>query len=183
MAAQQNTVERMLQNHRSDSFADDPVEETYEQRFFDNDNAGALARLQAYIDHCFDEYDIVSEHLDREQIQACVADWGRRRGQCKYDAVMDKQRFGSRVSDSAHRNNVKGHYAVFVAEALVGVAPEDDKGCGWKPTVRHELGHAIDMERRGTSDHGAEFKDVMRQFGHEQNDGGYAHGYAPRVHR
>lgn len=183
MASNQSTVERMLQNHHSDSFDRDEPDTRTGAAVFDNDGAMPLTRLSAYIDYCFDEYPIVYENLDREQIQACVADWGRRRGQCKYNAVMGKREFGKRVTDSAHRTTVDGKYAVFVAKALIGVPPEDDKGCGWKPTVRHELGHAIDFEQRDTSDHGPKFKAVMQQFGHEPNDGGYAHGYAPRSHR
>lgn len=173
-------IDQMLSNHEADTWEDT---NSVDSAVFDDDRADSLERLEAYVDHCFDTYDVVSNNLRRSQVQACVADWGRRRGQARYNAVMGKQKFGKRVSDKKWRRYVDGNHVLFVAEALIGVAPEDDKGAGWKPCVRHELGHLIDYEKRGTSGHGPKFKAVMRQFGHEQNNGQHAHGLAPRVHR
>jgi len=174
-------IAQMLANHEAESWSD--MEEDDGDAVYDNPRASALERLEAYVDHCFDAYPVVRNNLDRDQVQCCVADWGRRRGQARYNTTMGKQKFGQRVSDSRWKNRTSGSHALFIAEALVGVAPEDDKGVGWKPCVRHELGHLIDYEKRGTSDHGPKFKAVMSQFGEEQNDGQHAHGWAPRVHR
>lgn len=149
---------------------------------YTDEQAPPLKRLESYIDYCFDTYSVVSNTLDRDQIQACVADWDRRRGQCKHEAKMDRQMFNKQVR-SSHRRYEHGHYAIFIAEALIGVLPPEDKGVGWKSTTRHELGHAIDYEERGTSDHGREFKSVMSRFGEDSNNGQHAHGWAPRSHR
>lgn len=173
-------IDQMLDNAHADSWNDLEDDESYT---FENPRASPLERFEAYVDYCFDTYSVVADTLDREQIQACVADWDRRRGQCRYNALMDKRTFGKRVVDSAHRNRVSGNYAIFVSKPLIGVLPEDDNGYGWKQTVRHELGHAIDYQQRGTSDHSSKFKAVMAQFGHDMNDGQCQSGYAPRYHR
>ena len=170
----------MLSNHEADTWEDT---NSVDGAVFDDDRADPLERLEAYVDHCFDTYDVVSNNLSREQVQACVADWSRRRGQARTNTRMGKQRFGKRVSDTKWRRNVDCKHVVFIAEALIGVGPEDDKGVGWKACVRHELGHLVDYEMRGTSKHDHRFKAVMRQFGNEANDGQHAHGYAPRIHR
>lgn len=175
----EETIETMLNNAQADSWSDLNDDDDY---LFTDDRASPLERLESYIDYCFDTYDIVSSTLQKDQIQACVADWGRRRGQCKYNARMARQEFGKQVREK-HRRYSPSNHAVFLSEPLIGVPPEDDKGVGWKACVRHELGHAIDYEQRGTSDHGPKFKEVMSQFGEESNDGGYAHGKAPRRHR
>lgn len=172
-------IEQMLSNHQADSWADTVDASSY---VFDDDAKPPLARLESYVDYCFDTYHIVYETLDREQIQTCVADWGKRRGQCRWNKRMTERQFGKRVPRSKQRAS-PGEHVVFVATALVGVGPGDDKGVGWKPCVRHELGHAIDYERRGESGHGPLFKNVMAQFGEGANDGQHAHGYPPRVHR
>lgn len=172
-------IDRMLDNVEADSWSDLNDSDDY---VFDDDRADPLDRLTSYVDYCFDTYDVVAHNLDRDQIQTCIADWDRRRGQCKYHARMKRQRFGKQVR-SQHRERVDGHYAVFVAEPLIGVLPEDDKGVGWKPCVRHELGHAIDFEQRDTSDHSRKFKHVMAQFGEDTNNGQHEHGWAPSVHR
>ena len=174
-------IDQMLSNHKADSWSD--VSED-DDALYDDESADPLTRLEAYIDHCFETYDVVGEYLDRDQVQCCVADWGRRRGQARYHTEMQKQEFGKRVSDSAHRKKVKGTHAMFVATALIGVEPEDDNGAGWKACARHELGHLIDYEKHGkSSGHGRGFKWVMSQFGEETNDGQHAHGYPPRTHR
>lgn len=171
-------ISQMLDNHDADSWSDVSDSDSY---VFGDASKQPLTRLESYVGYCFETYSVL-DTLDRDQIQTCIADWGRRRGQCKYDARMAKREFGQRVTDSTHRNDVDGNYAVFVAEALVGVPPEDDNGAGWKGTVRHELGHAIDHHDRGTSGHDAAFKRVMRSFG-EGNDGMSQHGWPPRRHR
>jgi hypothetical protein len=173
-------IDQMLDNARADSWSDLDSGESYT---FENPRATPLERLESYVDYCFDHYSIVSDQLDRSQVQACVADWGHRRGVCKPNARMKKREFGQRVVDSKHRIKDDSHYAVFVATPLVGVPPEEDDGAGWKPTLHHELGHAIDFEKRGTSDHSDKFKSIMREFNEEPNDGGHAHGLPPRRHR
>lgn len=160
----------------------DLFEKSDDEYSFTDENASPLKRLESYIDYCFDTYDIVYKSLDRDRVQACTADWGRRRGQCKYNAQMKIQEFGKRVP-SKYREYQTGRYAIFIAEALVGVSPEDDNGKGWKTTVRHELGHAIDHQRRGQSDHSKKFKQVMTLFGEERNNGQSSGGLPPRRHR
>lgn len=173
-------IAAMMKNHGANSW-DDIVEDA---AAYDDETKDPLTRVEAYVDHCFDAYDVVSEHLTRDRVQVCVADWGRRRGQARYNCQMDKRKFGKRVPDSKYRNFRMGHYSLFLAEALVGVPPKDDKGVGWKACVRHELGHLIDYGKHGSSSgHGARFKRIMDQFGHENNDGQYQHGLAPRAHR
>lgn len=172
-------ISAMLSNHNADSWSevrgdDDAV--------YDDPSTPPLERLDAYVDHCFDVYDVVSANLSRDQIQTCIADWDRRRGEAHYNRQMKKRRFGKRVSRTHKRRRV-GQYCVFLAKALVGVPPEDDRGVGWKATTRHELGHVIDHVQRGESDHGPKFKAVMRQFGEDGNDGKSQHGYPPRWHR
>lgn len=175
-----DTIGAMLDNHKADSWRDVSDDTEFA---FDDDHLSPLERVEEYVDYCFETYDVVSNNLTREQVQCCVADWGRRRGQARYNTRMGKQEFGKRVTDSKWRKYSDGNHVLFTASALVGVKPEDDKGVGWKPCVRHELGHLIDYEKRGTSDHGQKFKAVMRQFGEVENDGQHAHGWAPRVHR
>jgi hypothetical protein len=174
--SQNDTVSQMLQNHQADTWND------VDTGSFDNDERPPLARLQSYVDYCFDHYSVVSNNLDRDSVQCCIADWGRRRGQARIGREMDRQTFGKRVPSSAE-NYVVGTHALFLAEALVGVAPDEDNGVGWKACVRHELGHMIDYEQRGECDHGPKFKAVMEQFGHDNNDGQSTHGYMPRVFR
>lgn len=170
----------MLSNHKAESW--DDVSENNE--LYDDENATPLARLQAYIDYCFETYNFVSDHLNRDQVQCCVANWGRRRGEARYNTKMKKQKFGKRVMDSKHRKRNFNTHALFVASALVGVKPENDKGAGWKACARHELGHLIDYEKHGqSSGHGRRFKRIMSKFGHDSNDGKHAHGYPPRIHR
>lgn len=172
-------IDQMLDNMRADSWSDVSSAEDY---VFTEDTRPPLERLESYIDYCFETYDVVSAHLDRGQVQACIADWDKRRGQHRPNTEMRKQVFGKQVR-SKWRKRVEGNHAVFVSKPLIGVPPEDDNGAGWKACVRHELGHAIDHQKRGTSDHGHKFKAIMRQFGEQNNDGGYAHGYYPRSHR
>jgi hypothetical protein len=174
-------VSQMMQNHEAQSWSD--IEDDDSTATYDDERASPIERLESYIDHCFDAYPIVSRHLDRQQVQACVADWGRRRGQARYNTHMKKQKFGKQVRDSKWREHMNGSFVVFIAEALVGVPPEEDKGVGWKPCVRHELGHIIDYQKRGTSGHDRAFKAVMAEFGEDANDGGHAHGWAPRRFR
>lgn len=172
-------VAKLVDNMKADSW--DEVRDSDED-LFDDPTAPALDRLESYIDHCFEVYDVVSNNLDRDQVQACIADWDRRRGQHRPNSKMTKQQFGKRVPKK-HQKRSTGNSVIFLAKALVGVPPEDDAGMGWKPTVRHELAHAIDHSKRGTSDHGPYFKAVTRKFGHEENDGMSMHGYRPDMHR
>lgn len=175
----EDDISQMLSNHEADSWSDVRGGDA----LYDDPSAPPLERLESYVDHCFEVYDVVSNNLDREQVQVCIADWDRRRGQARYNTRMKKRRFGKQVRDSKWRKRPRGKHALFVAKALIGVPAEDDKGVGWKPCVRHELGHLIDYEQRGTSGHGPKFKAVMRQFGEDRNDGMSQHGYAPRRHR
>lgn len=170
----------MLSNHKADSW-DDMSDEI---ALFKDDTADPLVRVQSYVDHCFETYRVVSDNLDRDQVQCCIANWGRRRGQARYNTKMQKQEFGKRVTDSKHRKKSFDTHALFIATALVGIDPKDDNGAGWRACVRHELGHIIDYEKHGqSSGHGSRFKRIMSKFGHENNDGQHAHGYPPRVHR
>lgn len=173
-------IGQMLDNHEADSWRDLSDGTDYQ---FDDEHVVEVDRLAEYVDYCFETYDLVSRHLDRPQVQTCVADWDSRRGQARYNTTMDKQEFGKRVQDSKYRNSTDGLHTIFIATALVGVPPEDDNGVGWKACVRHELGHLIDYEKRGASGHGPKFKAVMDQFGEERNDGMSTHGYAPKYHR
>lgn len=175
-----DVIGQMLNNHQADSWQDLSDGTNFE---FDNEHLPALKRVEEYVDYCFDTYPVVSNNLNREQVQVCVANWGRRRGQARYNTTMQKREFGKQVRDNKWRNRTSGTHALFIATALVGVPPEDDKGLGWKPCVRHELGHLIDYEQRGTSDHSPTFKSVMAKFGEEKNDGMSAHGHPPRYHR
>jgi hypothetical protein len=175
-----DVIGQMLDNHQADSWQDVSDGTDFE---FDNERLSALERVEEYVDYCFETYAVVSAWLDREQVQTCVADWGRRRGQARYKTTMGKQEFGRQVRDSKWREKTDGSHALFIATALVGVPPEDDNGVGWKACVRHELGHLIDYEKRGESGHGPKFKSIMAQFGEAENDGMSTHGYAPRVHR
>lgn len=172
-------IDSMLDNHKAESW--DDLNES-DNPLYDDPRADALTRVEAYVEHCFETYPVVSNNLDRGQVQVCIADWGHRRGQARLNERYTRQKFGKQVRNKWSRR-IGGNHAVFIATALVGVSAEDDNGAGWKPTVRHELGHVVDYEKRGTSDHSHEFKKIMRQFGHESNDGGYAHGYPPRRHR
>lgn len=173
-------IGQMLANHQAESWRDLSDGTDYD---FDNERLSALDRLTEYVDYCFETYPIVSDNLDRDKVQACVADWGRRRGQARYNTTMRKREFGQQVRDQKWRDRTRGSHAIFVATALIGIPPEQDNGVGWKPCVRHELGHLIDYEKRGTSGHGPAFKSVMAKFGEEKNDGMSAHGLAPRRHR
>jgi len=175
-----DVIGQMLENHQAESWQDLSDGTDFE---FDNERLSALERAEEYVDYCFETYSVVSTWLDRDQVQVCVADWGRRRGQARRNTRMGKKEFGKRVSDSAWRESKQGSHVLFIATALVGVPPEDDNGVGWKPCVRHELGHLIDYEKRGTSGHDDKFKSIMAQFGEEKNDGMSQHGYAPRCHR
>jgi len=172
-------IDQMLANAQADSWSDLEDDGGY---VFDDERASKLERLTSYVDYCFETYPVVSNNLDRDQIQTCVADWDKRRGLCKYDAKMHKREFGKQVRDT-HRKKVRGNYAIFLATPLVGVKPENDRDVGWKACVRHELGHAIDHYDRGESDHSKQFKAVMRQFCEDVNDGQHAHGWAPKLHR
>lgn len=172
-----DTIEQMLNNSKAESWGD--LSDDY---IFDDDTKEPLDRLNSYVDYCFDTYDVVSENLTRARIQTCTADWDRLRGKCKYNAKMDKRTFGKRVTDSSWRKHRNGRYAVFVAKALIGVEPDRDNGLGWKHTVRHELGHAIDYEQRQTSGHDEKFKKVMRQFG-DGDEGKCVSGYMPKYFR
>jgi hypothetical protein len=167
------TIDTILENHKSNSFDEQPSEQQQMSK---------VEKLRAYVDECFEKYDIVSDNLDRDRIGAHIADWNRRRGQCRYNKSYSKAEFGGRVTKK-HETYTRGKHSIFIATALVGVPPKDDKGVGWKACVRHELGHAIDYEQRGRSDHSAKFKAVMSKFDNESNDGGYAHGYRPDVHK
>lgn len=174
-------IDKMLANHEAQSWSD--IEEEDGDAVYDDARASPLERLESYVDYCFETYPVVENHLDREQVQCCVADWDRRRGQARYNTTMGKRVFGKQVRDKKWRNRTRGSHALFLAKALIGVAPEEDGGVGWKPCVRHELGHLIDYEKRGRSGHGPKFKAVMSQFGEEQNNGKSTHGYAPSYHR
>lgn len=176
----EDEISQMLSNHEADSWTEVRGDDA---ALYDDPSAPPLERVEAYVDHCFDAYHVVSNNLYRDQIQVCIADWDRRRGQARYNRRMGKQRFGKQVRNSRWENQRSGVHVLFLAKALVGVPPEEDKGVGWKPCVRHELGHLIDYEERGTSDHGPKFKEVMARFGEEGNNGMSQHGYAPRVHR
>lgn len=171
-------MDQLLKNVHAESWSDLESDDEYT---FDNERATPLERFESYVDYCFETYPVVYNNLDRENVQTCIADWGRRRGQCRYNKKMKKRKFGKRVASSQEKR-YSSNYVLFLATALVGVPPEHDNGDGWKACVRHELGHAIDYEKRGTSDHGPKFKSVMAQFG-ENNDGQSQHGYAPRYHR
>lgn len=177
MATQE--LDRMLDNLHADSWSDTTESEEWE---FEDPRASPLARLESYVDYCFETYPIVYNVLDRDKVTTHVADWGRRRGQHWSNKTFDQRTFGKRV-DSSHREYKEGNHAILLAEALIGVPPKNDNGSGWKACVRHELGHAIDYEKRGSSDHGPEFKSVMAQFGEAHNDGASTHGYPPRYHR
>jgi GH18 family chitinase len=169
----------MLDNHTAQTW--DDVRQT-DKPLYNDPGMPPLERVETYVDHCFDTYPVVSRHLDRERVQVCIADWGRRRGQARQHRRLTKRKFGQRIPASADRR-VEDNHALIVATALVGVSPEDDKGVGWKATVRHELGHIIDYEKRGTSDHSQKFKRIMGQFGHEVNEGKSSGGYPPRYFR
>lgn len=173
-----STIDDMLDNYKADDWTDVSDDAEY---VFDDESRTPLARLQSYVEYCFETYSVLNT-LDRDDIQCCVADWGRRRGEHRSNKKMDKRVFGKRVSRK-HERQSDGNHVIFIASALIGVSPEDDIGVGWKACVRHELGHAVDYEQRGTSDHSHHFKNIMQQFGHDVNDGQHAHGYAPRVHR
>ena len=168
------TIDAMLENHKKNSFESEDEDKSSSRT--------PVEKVRAYVDKCFEQYDIVSDTLDRDQISAYTADWDRRRGQCRYNKTYTKDRFGGRVT-STHERYTPSNHSIFIAEALVGVPPKEDRGVGWKACVRHELGHAIDYEQRGTSDHGPKFKNVMVSFNNSANDGGYAHGYRPDVHK
>jgi hypothetical protein len=171
-------IRAMLDNHDADSWGD-VVQDT---AAYDDETKDPLTRVRAYVDHCFDAYSVVSNNLDCDQIQVCIADLDRRRGEARKQTEMDKSVFGKRVVDSKHRLHHPFNHCVFIAKELVGVPPEEDNGAGWKACVRHELGHCIDYEKRGVSGHGSKFKAIMAGFG-ENNDGMSTHGWAPRVHR
>lgn len=165
----------MLQNHKADSW-----DEATQTPVYDDETVPNLDRLQAYVDHCFEEYAVVSDHLNREQVQCCVADWDRRRGQARPNKKPSKRVFGKRVLNK-HFTRHDNRHVLFVAKALIGQPPENDKGVGWKACVRHELGHIIDYARRGRSGHDSAFKHIMALFGEEVNDGQHSHGYRPDV--
>ena len=174
-----DTIGKMLSNHQADSWRDLSDSTAFE---FDDERLSKLERLTEYVDYCFETYPVVSDNIEREAVQTCIADWGRRRGQARYDTTMRKREFGKQVRNKWRSKTTDSH-AIFVASALIGVSPEEDNGVGWKPCVRHELGHLIDYEKRGSSDHGPVFKAVMSEFGEEKNDGMSVHGLPPRLHR
>lgn len=171
------TVDAMLANHQADTWSDRQDGDDLRQ-VYDNERESKLRRLEAYIDHCFEAYPIVYQHLERDRVTACVADWDRRRGQHWWGWTARRQVYGKRIEKSTWRRE-SGQHLVFCAKALIGTPPEEDKGIGWKACVRHELGHGIDYTIRGTSGHGPDFKRVMRQFGEEVNDGSSSHGHRP----
>lgn len=177
--ATNDTIAAMLENHSATGW-NDTIDDS--DALYQDETKPKIERLRSYIDHCFETYPIVYNNLERGQVQACVVNWDRRRGQCKYNKYAKKPIFGKRIT-SKHLRYEQGNYIIAVASGLVGVPTEKDQGVGWLATVRHELGHAIDHKHRGTSDHSSKFKQVMRQFGEPNNDGKSQHGWSPKSHR
>lgn len=198
-----NDIDKALENLSAIKAGDDPRETNEESesvtapspepdaRARPVNAAGPLSAFRQEVDRLWREYDL-EDWLPRDRLHTTVVGWEARGGLCKYNKIVDGDRFDKRVPDSAVRH-ASGSYTVLVSTLMWEANKEK-----FLDTVRHEVAHALAHVKHSKypsrqrdydydphySAHGWAWKEVTRHIGAEPSachreqlaDGDYIYG-------
>lgn len=149
------TVTRALENLSAIKSGDDP--RTHVDA--DTNEQTMVEKVQSEVDRVFEEHDM--KGMSRHDIHCYVADWQGKLGNCKYNTVIESDRYGKRLPSSAIEYGRSGQHSVGVA--IRRMESDAEK---WKDTVRHEVAHALTRHMHGADQgHNENWKAIAERIG------------------